>query len=37
MVLEQATDPLRDPEDYGRGDNIGLEDLIAGMTKEEEL
>ena len=34
LVLEQATDALRDPEDYGRGDNLGLEDLFAEMTED---
>ena len=33
-VLEQATDALSDPEDYGRCDNLGLEDLFAEMTEE---
>ena len=32
-VIEQATYALRDPEDYGRGDNLGLEDLFAEMTE----
>ena len=36
-ILEQATDVLRDPEDYGRGDNLGLEDMFAEMTEEEGL
>ena len=34
-VLEHATDALSDPEDYGRGDNLGLEDLFAEMTRAE--
>ena len=33
-VLEQATDALRDPEEYGDGDNLGLEDLVAERTEE---
>ena len=33
-VLEHATDALRDPDDYGRGDNLGLKDLFAEMTEE---
>ena len=36
-VLDQATDVLRDPEDYGKGDNLGLEDLFAEMTEEDRL
>ena len=34
-VLEQATDALNEPEDYGRGDNLSLEYLFAEMTEEE--
>ena len=26
--LEHATDTLRDPDEYGEGDNLGLEDLF---------
>ena len=33
-VLEQATDALRDPDEYGDGDNLGLEDLFAERTGE---
>ena len=33
-VLEQATDALRDPDEYGDGDNLGLEDLFAERTVE---
>ena len=33
-VLEQATDVLRDPEEYGEGDNLGLEDLFAERIEE---
>ena len=33
-VIEQATSTLCEPEDYGRGDNIGIEDLLAEMTEE---
>ena len=33
-VLEQATDALRDPYEYGEGDNLGLEDLFAERTDE---
>ena len=33
-VLEQATDALRDPDEYGDGDNLGLEDLFAEMIEE---
>ena len=36
-VQEQATDALRDPEDYGTGDNLGLEDMFVEMTEEEGL
>ena len=32
LALEQATYALTDPEDYGRGDNLSLEDLFAEMT-----
>ena len=31
------TDALRDPEDYGRNDNLGIKDLFAEMTEEEGL
>ena len=34
QVLEQATDDLRDSEEYGEGMNLGLEDLFAEMTEE---
>ena len=33
-VLEQATDALRDPDEYGEGDNLGLADLFAEKTEE---
>ena len=33
-ILEQATDALNDPEDYGICDNLSLEDLCAEMTEE---
>ena len=33
-VLEQAIDAISDPEDYVRGDNLGLEDLFTEMTEE---
>ena len=33
-VLEQATDDPRDPDEYGDGDNLGLEDLFAERTEE---
>ena len=33
-VLEQATDALSDLDEYGEGDNLGLEDLFAGRTEE---
>ena len=33
-ALEQATDALRDQDEYGEGDNLGLEDLFAEMTEE---
>ena len=33
-VLEQATDALRDPDEYGEGDNLDLEDLFAERTEE---
>ena len=33
-VLEQTTDALSAPEDYGRGDNLGLEDLFTEMSEE---
>ena len=33
-VLDQAPDALSDTEDYGRGDNLGLEDLFAEITEE---
>ena len=33
-VLEQATNALRDPDEYGDGDNLGLEDLFAERTEE---
>ena len=33
-VLEQATDALRNPDKYGEGDNLGLEDLFAERTEE---
>ena len=33
-VLEQATNALRDPDEYGEGDNLGLEDLFAETTEE---
>ena len=34
QVLEQATVALRDPDEYGEGDNLGLEDLFAERTEE---
>ena len=33
-LLEQATDTLRDPDEYGDGDNLGIEDLFAERTEE---
>ena len=33
-ILEQATYALRDLEDYGRCDNLGLKHLFAEMTEE---
>ena len=33
-ILRQATDALRDPDEYGDGDNLGLEDLLAERTEE---
>ena len=33
-VLELATDALSNPEDHGRCDNIGLDNLFAEMTEE---
>ena len=33
-VLEHATYSLRDPEEYGEGDNLGLEDLFGEMIEE---
>ena len=33
-VLVQATDALRDPDEYGEGDNIGLEELFVERTEE---
>ena len=33
-VLEQATNALRDPDEYVEGDNLGLEDLFAERTEE---
>ena len=33
-VLEQATDAMRHPDEYGEGDNLDLEDLYAEMTEE---
>ena len=32
--VEQATDPLKDPDEYGDCDNLGLEDLFAERTEE---
>ena len=33
-VLEKVIDALSDQDDYERGDNLGQEDLFAGMTEE---
>ena len=33
-ILEQVTDALRDPDEYGDGDNLGLEDLFSEMTED---
>ena len=33
-VLEQATNALGDPDEHGKGDDLGLEDLFAEMTGE---
>ena len=33
-VLEQATDAMTDPDEYGDGDNLGLKDLFAERTEE---
>ena len=35
LVLEQATDDVRDTEDCGRSDNLCLEELFATMTDEQ--
>ena len=36
-VLEQATDVFREPEDYGRSNNLCLEDMFAEGTEKEGL
>ena len=38
-VLEHATDALRDPEEYGKGDNLGLEDEegLEQMPQNQEM
>ena len=33
-ILEQVTDDLRYPDEYGEGYNLGLEDLFAERTEE---
>ena len=33
-VIEQATDALSDPDEYGDGDNLCLEDLFAERTEK---
>ena len=34
LVLKQETDALGEPEEYGEGENLGLEDMFAEMTEE---
>ena len=33
-ILEHPTDAPRDPDEYGEGDNLGLEDLFAERTEK---
>ena len=36
-IIEQAMDALKDPEDQGRSDNQGLDELVAGTTVQQGL
>ena len=35
--VKQVMDAQRDPEDYGKGENLYQEDLFSDMTEEEGL
>ena len=37
LVVEHTTDALRDLENYGRSDNLGIKDLFAEISEEERL